>query len=337
MRVTIRHWKDDGSSFGGEWGTQGVHHRQARREVERGGYHVPKVNPVNALDERMVYRYACYPSNTAGIVIANTTRLSILVPVVGDITSQEDLKGMASRIQNDVGYINVLIANAGMTGPMLEELKPRHTLSDFVQHAWKTPMAEFTNVYGLNCTALYYTVLVFLELLDEGNKSRYQGGKSQVIATASTASFLRHPRAGYAYLSSKAAVISLIKCFSTFCVPWGIRFNAIAAGCPFTFPSLFVASRLKTQRVMGLANMITSLVFPSDIAEPLFKQFVIDPTKSITEEGVFSRSYQPAERAGSIEDMAGLTLYMTSRAGSFVNGSVMLADGGKLATMPATY
>ena len=80
-----------------------------------------------------------------------------------------------------------------------------------------------------------------------------------------------------------------------------------------------------------------SIVFPSDIAEPLFKQFIIDPTKSITQESVFSRSYRPAERAGSIEDMAGLILYMTSRAGSFVNGSVMLADGGKLATMPATY
>lgn len=79
------------------------------------------------------------------------------------------------------------------------------------------------------------------------------------------------------------------------------------------------------------------LVFPSDIAEPLFKKFVIDSTKSITQEGVFSRSYQPAERAGSIEDMAGLIMYMTSRAGAFVNGSVMLADGGKLATMPATY
>lgn len=78
-------------------------------------------------------------------------------------------------------------------------------------------------------------------------------------------------------------------------------------------------------------------VFPSAIAAPLFKKFVIDPQKAITEEGVFSRSYQPAERAGSIEDMAGLTLYMTSRAGAFVNGSVMLADGGKLATMPATY
>ena len=158
---------------------------------------------------------------------------STVIPIRGDITSQSDLGAVASQIRNEVGYINVLIANAGMTGPMLKDLKPRHTLSDFVEHAWKTPMPEFSDTYNLNCTALYYTVLAFLELLDEGNKSRYQGGKSQVIATASTASFLRDPRAGYAYLSSKAAVISLIKCFATFCVPWGIRFNAFAAGCMY--------------------------------------------------------------------------------------------------------
>lgn len=156
-----------------------------------------------------------------------------VIPVQGDISCQSDLQRIATLIRDDVGYLNVLVANAGMTGPMLKDLKPRHTLSDFVQYAWKTPMTEFTNTYDLNCTALYYTILAFLELLDEGNKSRYQGGKSQVIATASTASFLRDPRAGYAYLSSKAAVISLIKCFSTFCVPWGIRFNAFAAGCMF--------------------------------------------------------------------------------------------------------
>lgn len=160
---------------------------------------------------------------------------STVIAVRGDVTSQDDLKAIALRIRNDIGYINVLIANAGMTGPRLEDLNPRYTLSDFVEYAWKTPMQEFNETYGLNCTALYYTVLAFLELLDEGNNSHFQGGKSQVIATASTASFLRNPRAGYAYLSSKAAVISLIKSFSTFCVPWGIRFNAVAAGCLFAF------------------------------------------------------------------------------------------------------
>ena len=80
-----------------------------------------------------------------------------------------------------------------------------------------------------------------------------------------------------------------------------------------------------------------NLVFPSESSEILFKPYIIDKTKNLYQEGVFSRAYQPAERAGSEEDMGGLMLYMASRAGAFLNGSVMLADGGKLATMPATY
>lgn len=153
------------------------------------------------------------------------------MPLVADVTSQNDLQRIADTVRNEVGYINLLVANAGMSGPGLETLKPRHTLEDFVQHAWSSSMSEFNAVYDLNCTAVYYTVLAFLELLDEGNKKKtYEGGKSQVIATASTASFLRHPRAGFAYLSSKAGVVSMMKAFATFCVPWGIRFNAVAAG-----------------------------------------------------------------------------------------------------------
>ena len=78
-------------------------------------------------------------------------------------------------------------------------------------------------------------------------------------------------------------------------------------------------------------------VFPSKLSEPLFAPYRISKTKALTEEGVFSKAYQPAERAGSEQDMAGTIVYMTSRAGAFCNGSVMLLDGGKLATMPATY
>jgi len=92
-------------------------------------------------------------------------------------------------------------------------------------------MSEFNEVYGLNCTSVYYTILAFLELLDKGNQKKNCAVKSQVIATASMAGYMRDPRWGFAYCSSKAALVSMIKCFSTYCVPWGIRFNAIAAGC----------------------------------------------------------------------------------------------------------
>ncbi|KAI8950856.1 hypothetical protein F4801DRAFT_601682 [Xylaria longipes] len=231
-----------------------------------------------------------------------------IIPLPGDIVSKDELKSMAEKVRQDCGYVNLVIANAGMTGPGLESLKPRHTLKDFVNHAWSSSMDELNAVYELNCTALLYTVLAFLELLDEGNKQRKGSPKSQVIATASTASYLRNPRAGFAYTSSKAAVISLVKSLSTFCVPWGIRFNAIAAG-----------------------------LFPSALAAPLYNPFRINKAIPITEEGAFSRAYQPAERAGSESDMTGTIIYLASQAGAFMNGSILLVDGGKLATMPATY
>ncbi|MCJ1370762.1 hypothetical protein MMC20_001975 [Loxospora ochrophaea] len=232
---------------------------------------------------------------------------SVIIPLPGDITSQDTLKNLADMVREETGYINLLVANAGMIGPSLEKLKPRANLSEFVDHAWKSPMEDFNAVYNLNCTAVYYTILAFMKLLDQGNE-RSDYLKSQVITTASTASFLRNPRAGYAYCSSKAGLISIMKCFSTFCVPWGIRFNAIAAG-----------------------------LFPSKLSTPLLNPFKIDKDKNITEEGAFARSYQPAERAGSEQDMAGVILYMASKAGAFLNGSVLLVDGGKIATMPATY
>lgn len=154
----------------------------------------------------------------------------VVIPLAGDVTSEEDLRRIAEVVRKETGYINLLIANAGITGPGLNKLKPRATLSEFVAHAWSSPMKDFNAVYDLNCTAVYYTILAFLELLDIGNQNS-QSVKSQVIATASSASFLRNPRAGFAYCSSKAALVSMIKCLSTYCVPWGIRFNAIAAGC----------------------------------------------------------------------------------------------------------
>jgi NAD(P)-dependent dehydrogenase (short-subunit alcohol dehydrogenase family) len=78
-------------------------------------------------------------------------------------------------------------------------------------------------------------------------------------------------------------------------------------------------------------------VFPSELSAPLLAPFKIATDKDLTEEGAFARSYQPAERAGGEEDMAGMILFLASRAGAFVNGSIMLIDGGKLSTMPATY
>jgi len=51
----------------------------------------------------------------------------------------------------------------------------------------------------------------------------------------------------------------------------------------------------------------------------------------------FDRAAIPAERAGSEEDMGGTVLYMASRAGAYLDGCVILIDGGRLCVMPSSY
>ena len=51
----------------------------------------------------------------------------------------------------------------------------------------------------------------------------------------------------------------------------------------------------------------------------------------------FPKDKIPLERVGTAEDMAGTILYLTSRAGAYCNGFVVVTDGGRLSVMPATY
>jgi len=144
---------------------------------------------------------------------------------------------MADHVRQKVGYIDLLVTNAGMSGPRLHGLNPRASAADFVRSARASPMPDFTAVYNLNCTAVYYSILAFLTLLDAGNKRRKSGTPHpQVIATSSMVAFQRDPRYGFAYLSSKSALISMMKSFATLGVSWGIRFNSVAAGRKY-FPS----------------------------------------------------------------------------------------------------
>lgn len=45
----------------------------------------------------------------------------------------------------------------------------------------------------------------------------------------------------------------------------------------------------------------------------------------------------PLGRMGDERDMAGTVLWMVSRAGAYCNGNVVIVDGGRLGTFPATY
>lgn len=51
----------------------------------------------------------------------------------------------------------------------------------------------------------------------------------------------------------------------------------------------------------------------------------------------FPKERIPAGRLGTPEDMAGTVLYLTSRAGAYCNGVVVVTDGGRISVAMATY
>jgi NAD(P)-dependent dehydrogenase (short-subunit alcohol dehydrogenase family) len=233
---------------------------------------------------------------------AKSINADIVIPLPGDVTSQSSLTDMAARVHEETGLVNLVVANAGIMGP-----RPLRTdscsVAEYRSHALKTSMEDFTNTYAVNATSVYYTALAFLELLDAGNKSDSVGVRSQIVATSSIGGFSRLSGGSFAYSSSKAAVTHMMKMMGTAFVPFRIRCNILAPG--------LVQSELAGEIISKLG----------------------DGGKS----GGIDDKVIPAGRTGTDEDIAGAILYMASRAGAYLNGSVIVVDGGRLGMLPSTY
>ena len=153
-----------------------------------------------------------------------------IIPLVGDVTSKDALQSIASHIEKEVGYINVLIANSGIGGPQSTSITPETSLQDFQSALWNQSFDDYTQTFAVNTSAVFFCIVAFLKLLDAGNKKGNVEQQSQVIATGSIGAFNRRASAGYAYSQSKAAVTLLMKNMSTNLAPYGIRANVIAPG-----------------------------------------------------------------------------------------------------------
>lgn len=230
-----------------------------------------------------------------------------ITPLQADVTSKDDLAAIAAQVKREVGYVDLLVCNSGLTGPMVDGLPNSPSLSQFQEYCWKWTTEEFTAPYEVNTTAVFFTTVAFLGLLDAANK-RNTGPSvgSQVIVMASIAAFNRCVKTGFAYVASKAGTIHLAKSMSSYFVPYGIRVNAFA-------PGLFITEMTEDEFV-GHERL--------------------DSTGRILK---LEPEHVPAGRSGSEEDMAGSILYLASRAGAYLNGCVIVMDGGRLSVIPSTY
>lgn len=246
---------------------------------------------------------------------ASTAANGNIIPIVGDVTDKESLKKAADQVRKEQGYVNFLFANAGAGGPKHASLLPKDrkpSLQELQDVLFKAEMDEFTQTLHLNTTAAFYTAVAFLDLLDAGNKKGNVAQDSQILVTSSVAGLSRHLASSFAYSASKAAVNHITKMFSTYLGQCGfhIRANVVAPG-----------------------------LYPSELTE--------GQTGSLDEyqgrNGAFqgarktNSEQSPAERTGSEEEFAGAILFLASRAGGYINGEVLVTDGGRCSILPGTY
>ncbi|KAI1258779.1 short chain dehydrogenase [Xylariaceae sp. FL1019] len=220
-----------------------------------------------------------------------------VVPITCDVTSVDSLAAAASSVKEQSGFVNLLVCNSGISGPYGIKPTAETTLDEFIDANMAVPFDEYRDTFAVNTAAVWYTTMSFLKLLAAGNAAGNAEQKSQVVAVSSIGGFNKTNTGGYAYSQSKAACTHLAKQLSVALPQWDIRSNIICPG-----------------------------LFPSQMSAPI-----------LSRGGPITKSAVPLERAGDEQDMGGAILYLASRAGAYLNGNVIITDGGRITTFPSTF
>lgn len=125
--------------------------------------------------------------------------------VVADVTKKEDMEKVAFRIQKEKGYLDILIANAGVGNYVAIE---------------DITLEEFNRVMYTNVLGTYYCAQVCLPLMKEG---------STIILNTSVTASLGLPNFSL-YIAAKSAVKSFIHTWTSELRDRKIRVNALAPG-----------------------------------------------------------------------------------------------------------
>lgn len=130
------------------------------------------------------------------------------VGVTGDVTSSGEIDAVRRQVEDDLGPVEVLVANAGAS------LAPPAPLEDIPESAWRATV-------DANLLATFLTLKSFLP----GMKQR---GRGTIITMASSAGRRADTRAPVPYGAAKAAIIMLTQDVAAQAGPHGIRVNCIA-------------------------------------------------------------------------------------------------------------
>jgi gluconate 5-dehydrogenase len=191
---------------------------------------------------------------------------------VFDVADVQAVDAAVESIEQDVGPIQVLVNNAGMT-----RRKPFTELSD----------AEWHEVMHTNVDSAFYVGRAVARRM-------VPRGRGRIINVCSIISELARPGTA-PYATSKGALKMLTRAMAVELAPHGIAVNGIAPGY------------FKTELTAPLAN------------DSAFSSWLVNRT--------------PARRWGEPAELAPVAVFLASDAASYVNGHLLIVDGGLTASV----
>lgn len=196
-----------------------------------------------------------------------------------DASDRSSIRNVTDDVIARHGRLDIVVANAGVTsGPSYRvEAGQIDAIGD---ELWD-------GVLKVNLTGVFATVQVAAKHMKAQRSGR-------IIAIASIAGLKSDPMVGYAYATTKAAVVNLVRQAAMELAPYDVRINGIAPG---PFRTNIAGGRIRQPEIQA--------------------QFV---------------AAVPLGRIAEPEELKGLVLLLSSPAASFITGTTIPIDGGMSAT-----
>ena len=168
-----------------------------------------------------------------------------VIGATGDVTRLADLEAVRQQIEDQLGPVDVLVANAGAS------LSPPGLLEDIPEAAWRATV-------DANLLSTFLTLKCFLP----GMKHR---GRGAIIKMASAAGRRADPRSPIPYAAAKAGLALMTQDVAAQAGPDGIRVNCLA---PETIMTENNQARIPADLQVKLAEFhpLRRLGTPEDVA-----------------------------------------------------------------------
>ena len=203
--------------------------------------------------------------------------------VVADTTQPEQVQRYVHTAVDRCGGIDIFLANAGVEGAV-------STIPEY-------PIDTFDQVMAVNVRGVWLGLKYVIPVMQE------RGGGSIVIT--SSAAGIQGTAGMSAYVTSKHAVIGMMRTAALECAPLGIRVNTVNP------------APIETRMMRSIEQMAVS---GSGDASATVEEAKQDIARRI-----------PLERYGGPEEVANLMLFLASDESSFCTGGVYMVDGGRSA------